>query len=476
MSSVLILMGMLTASAAPVAPTTAGAPGYGSDYATVKSWDIRQRPVRGLSGSESLARLRDLTRAAFGERGLRSAFKNFEGTHRIDARLPGVLDTARLMSSDNPNVAKGALRTMLNAASGKNSVFGLTALNRPERLGSRLVTDHDMVYRSRLTGRELRVEVKHVKPESQRSNLAKYKVQVDKMAAHAARTNTHQAFVSRFEVVPELKSYARSRNIDVFERVTAGDERRVARPVATPSTGDASAPRTKSAPTMHFNDVLRTMAAKDRMLAKAAIRHGARAGGAAGAGMSLWSTYSGVKTLIAATESGSIREGVNAALHLGSAAAFGANAVVTARTAIQQTRSLSVLGRTGAARVLPGVGYALMAGGMVVDTVAFIRGEMTSRQYWTGTAGTVGGLAGAAAGGWAGAKVGAFVGAVGGPIGIKIGFFAGGVVGGVAGAFGVEWAVSESVDKLVFEPQYRLKDIAQEKELIRFLVDHYSKP
>ena len=162
----------------------------------------------------------------YGRRGLNSIFKNFEGDFAFDPTIPGVEKNLRLAASQNANVRKGAVRTHLYQTKVQNDPrFKVLAVNELvyDSGTGKLLTDRDIVFQHRATGIIGRIEVKNISLESQRSSLENYKVQINKMAAEMERTGQPQAWVNRQEVSAQLKQYANSKGIPVYENVITGE-------------------------------------------------------------------------------------------------------------------------------------------------------------------------------------------------------------------------------------------------------------
>jgi len=103
-----------------------------------------------------------------------------------------------------------------------DSRFEVLEINqkRTNRLGS---GDADIVMKHRATGRQIRVEVKELKPESQRSDLKRLKNQILKMAEDAKKTGEAQVLINRHPVLPELREFAERHGVKVFENVNTGE-------------------------------------------------------------------------------------------------------------------------------------------------------------------------------------------------------------------------------------------------------------
>ena len=164
-----------------------------------------------------------------GDRGnirLVKVLENFEGRMEIDPDIPGLNKNILLTASDNPNVVKGAVRTHLYATRVyHDSRFKLMSFDEPQ-YGSdgKMITDKDIVFEHRTSGLRCRIESKNVKLSSQISKRQHYMNQIDKMADEFEKTGELQAWVNREKVDPVLKTYAESRGIPVFDKISTGDK------------------------------------------------------------------------------------------------------------------------------------------------------------------------------------------------------------------------------------------------------------
>jgi hypothetical protein len=172
-----------------------------------------------VTKSEKLAWMRSQVREGqYGQRGLDSLFKNFEGKGFIEPTIPGVTKNLRTLNSLSAQQAKGAARTLLFAIKAyQDPRFQLVAVDQPVT-ASYGRTDKDLVLRYRQTGQRSRIEVKDVKPDSQRADLERIKGQIYKMAAEYKRTGELQAWANRQETIPAIKEYAKQKGVPVYER------------------------------------------------------------------------------------------------------------------------------------------------------------------------------------------------------------------------------------------------------------------
>lgn len=191
-------------------------------YREVKTW--HEQFLRGdPSKSERLDAMRSIIGTSrFGERGLRSIYRNFEGNRFIDPLIRGVEQTVLMQRSASNAQAKGYRRELLYATEFHNDPrFSLEQMNRILRRpwGN---TDADFIIRHRPTGLRGRVEVKDISLPTQSTSLSKLKVQMDKMALEGRRTGQPQFWINRREVHPDLQNYASKKGILVLGEVKTG--------------------------------------------------------------------------------------------------------------------------------------------------------------------------------------------------------------------------------------------------------------
>jgi hypothetical protein len=149
---------------------------------------------------------------------LDNLFKGFEGKGYLDPAIPGVTKNLNALGSLSQQQAKGAVRTLLYATKAyQDPRFQLVGVDQPVNAPYGR-TDKDLVLRHRQTGQRARVEVKDVKPASQRADLERIKGQIDKMAAEYKRTGELQAWANRQETIPAIKEYARQKGVPTYEK------------------------------------------------------------------------------------------------------------------------------------------------------------------------------------------------------------------------------------------------------------------
>lgn len=184
--------------------------------------------LNGTTKADKAAWMREQVRASrYGQRGLNNLFKGFEGKAYLDPEIPGVTKNLSALSSLSEQQAKGALRTLLYATKVyQHPRFQLTGVDQPVNAPYGR-TDKDLAFRHRKTGQRARVEVKDVKPASQRADLERIKGQIDKMAAEYRRTGELQAWANRQETIPAIKEYARQKGVPTYENTKQTEFSRV---------------------------------------------------------------------------------------------------------------------------------------------------------------------------------------------------------------------------------------------------------
>jgi len=176
-----------------------------------------------VTKSEKLAWMRE--QAGSGQNGwrLEKMFKDFNGKNYLDPTIPGVTKNLNALDSLSWQQAKGAARTLLYATKAyQDPRFQLVAVDQPVN-ASYGRTDKDLVLRHRQTGQRSRIEVKDVKPASQRADLERIKGQINKMAAEYKSTGELQVWANRQETIPAIKEYAKQKGVPVYEKTKQAD-------------------------------------------------------------------------------------------------------------------------------------------------------------------------------------------------------------------------------------------------------------
>jgi len=193
-----------------------------STYQVVKTWHeqfMQGQPTK----AQRLEAMREIVRTSgFGDRGLKSIYKNFEGNYALDPTIPGVEKSTLLTRSASASQAKGYRRELLYAVSLHNDPqYSVVEMNRPQKRawGN---TDFDIVFRHHSSNQYGRVEVKDYSPDSQNTNLNKLKIQIEKMAREGRYSGQQQVWINARPVVQNLRSYAESRGVLVLENVKTG--------------------------------------------------------------------------------------------------------------------------------------------------------------------------------------------------------------------------------------------------------------
>lgn len=359
------------------------------------------------------------------------------------ARIPGGMKVARELAINNSSNRKGALRAALVAGAVESDRrFAMVALEQlvRNRAGA-IITDRDVVFRHGNSGTLGRLEVKDATPATQTANLAKYKRQIDLMAAERRSTGQPQAFVNRRPLIPELARYAESQRIPAYGNVRT-------------SLGESSAPG--EIPITQVLDDLDRRATRQMRLQAAttafgvfiAVRDGRRA-------FEEWSDY--------LAGQGSATSATSHALLASSGTSFaveGMASTVAARLNASN-RGAALVGRIG--RVAGPAGYVLLAGSVGLQGYQFYSGEINTRQFVYATTTTGGAFAGGVVGMFGGAAIGTW----GGPAA----WFtvpAGAFIGGIAGAWTGQTMVTYGV-----ESYFSLLDADQQQILFDSLHDYY---
>lgn len=175
--------------------------------------------LNGSTKTERVAWMREkVLESRYGQRGLENLFKSFEGKGYIDPAIPGVTKNLNALNSMSWQQAKGAARTLLYATTVNHDPrFELVGVDEPVN-ATYGRTDKDLVLRHKQTGQRSRVEVKDVKPTSQRADLERIKGQIDKMAAEYRQTGELQVWANRQETIPGIKEYAQQKGVPLYEK------------------------------------------------------------------------------------------------------------------------------------------------------------------------------------------------------------------------------------------------------------------
>ncbi len=165
--------------------------------------------------------LNDIFHSKYGNKGLKNMTGSVKGFKFSNPDTPGLKQAFQLSTSANVNQAKGYRRALLYARRiDRSKSFDLLALDQVTKtsLGK---TDKDIVFRHRKTGLVVRAEIKNIRESTQIRNLAKYKLQIDKMHESFIRTGEIQAYINRNPIIPELRKYAEQKGVLVFDNVSS---------------------------------------------------------------------------------------------------------------------------------------------------------------------------------------------------------------------------------------------------------------
>lgn len=177
------------------------------------------------SNDEILKVYKKMVRSSeFGNRGLNNVYKNFEGGFKIDPNTPGLNKLFLMMFSSNSAQRKGYRRELLTFQHLSNDHrFGEFKIG--ERLDRKWgSTDADISFTHNKTGARVRIEVKDYSISSQKTNISNLKAQIDKMSIESKKYGTRQVWMNHNEVLPELREYAESNGIKVYENVKTGSK------------------------------------------------------------------------------------------------------------------------------------------------------------------------------------------------------------------------------------------------------------
>jgi hypothetical protein len=154
---------------------------------------------------------------------LERMFKGFDAKNYLDPTIPGVTKNVNALNSLSQQQEKGAARTLLFATKVYHDPrFQLDGVDQPVKAAYGR-TDKDLKFHHKQTGQRCRIEVKDVKPASQRADLDRIKAQIDKMAAERERTGELQAWVNRQPTIPEIVDYAEKKGVPVYEKTTQAE-------------------------------------------------------------------------------------------------------------------------------------------------------------------------------------------------------------------------------------------------------------
>ena len=409
-----------------------------------------------MTKAEKSEWLRDQVREGrYGQRGLNNLFQNFEGKGYIEPTIPGVTKNVIALNSLSWQQAQGARRTLLYATKVyQDPRFQLVAVDQPvNALYGR--TDKDLVLRDKLTGQSSRIEVKDVKPASQRADLERIKGQIGKMAAEFRQSGELPVWVNRRETIPAIKEYARQNGVAVYDNIPAKD----------------------------FHDkVLNEIKTASELKTRSSL-----VGGAGEMGIGIWMlTQSAPETLAdlqdvlnsdTQNKQDVLRLGEHGAMSLSaiSVSAAGASRLIGYSRLVSNVRTLNGLGSVSKWGGRAGVALFLISEGFVI--AEWQTGGLNDRQFYTIQGGLGGGLAGGVGGTVTGQWIGGGIGlaVAGGPedplaaITVPVGAGVGGFIGGLVGGIGGSSLGAGAVDRI-----YQSKDEAQKVEIQNFIYQHYG--
>lgn len=359
---------------------------------------------------------------------LENMFKKFGPGYRINLNDPGVVKDLKLLGSKNPQVVQGAARELVFYQKLYNSpYFTDVSIGAPVPTARGGISDQDITFTSKLTGKKTWVEVKDVR------NLkldTRIKAQIDRMAE--AKDFQSKMLINRKGVDPAVKAYAEQRGIEVIDNVRSEDL---------------------------IEDIMRVE--RKILSAKKQI-----AAGSFQTAFGAWLVVSQGWQAYRAFNNNQLAPGERGRLVASKGSLTVTGAAVTGKGVCnimlgkQALQKLDAAGAQSAASTAPQAATPLAKYSKVLGPIAWVglgayagfeanrwrEGDINTRQLThTGTSLT-GGVGGAMAGGKVGAKFGAGVGIVLGPKGAIVGSVVGGVGAGVAGAFGGSFAAAWAGD------------------------------
>lgn len=382
-------------------------PAYGARFQEIKTYQEQALRLGGTK-SQMVEAQQTILKARYGESGTQRLF----GSYSPSPSIEGISKTVRLAASDNPNQAKGYLRTLLyEKAFTTSGTFKAIATDKvvSTKLG---MTDIDLVLKERLTGKMVFVEVKDNKLTGQ--NFQDYRLKARRLKAFADRNGGQVVFLNRRDFKPRFHKYANDLGILTFDNVTTGEK-------SSRSVNNMGFNKMQEALSQHLQTRANLKPQSSTMLSRPAESlRDANAG-----------RGSSIKHV-----SGPDR------------------APTRARTAGKW------LGRAG---------IVVSVGTEVYMIQGFATGRLSEREFVASQSGFAGGAIGA----WAGAEAGAIVGGAvgvwfggfGAAPGAAIGAFVGGISGGVAGA---------SLGELAASGFYNRLDLKQKGEVEAFIYRRYG--
>lgn len=350
----------------------------------------------------------------YGNRGLRRMLGNLDRSSDNEFVVkPGVEKSLLRLNSPSKVQSKGYMRELLYARSLHNDErFSLIGMNQ-QRKGKFGLTDADVVVRDKSAGIFSRIEVKDVSPESQKTNIIKYKRQIDKMALDGRARGEIQYWVNRRTAIPEIREYAKTKGVVVYDNVKTGRNRndfsfdRVRDFINRDSASKASVRRLSASTSIVFGALLAKQGISE-LFDINDVMHTS----------DLWSADMQLKF------------GQNLSTLIAGGAMSSSGIANISRSFVEQRYQI---GFTGASKALGvGAGLALISQeGFYISR--YVRGDVSSREFWTSQWQMAGGAVGSAVGAVGGASIGAVTGnpilsSIGAMAGASIGSFTGGIL------------------------------------------------
>jgi len=358
------------------------------DFTTSLEWNLKS-PRQKIQGFREI-----INRSIYGNRGLNNICKNFRGKGYINPNIPGIVKNLRFIASSSKSQAKGAMRTHIYATEiYHNPEFKLLEVDKLvyDKKG-KILTDKDLFFEHKSTGQRFQIEVKEVKPSSQRADIKRLKSQIDKMAKDMKRTGELKVLVNRKKTIPEIKNYAKQKGVLFYENVKTGKKAKI-----------------------DFNkNILKDLAKKAKKLNK--IKNGIGTGTA------------GIGLLVLGVSSHNIyqelqKENWNS-LIIGENTGWAVLGAGMTTAGIGQLAKSSLTMTIG--RGAGGVGFVIAEGFIVAQ---YANDNITTRDFYTNQSGLICALAGAKGGVLIGGSIGGWFGGVGAPVGGVLGGVGGGIIG-----------------------------------------------
>lgn len=388
-----------------ILPTSSRNQFSGLSYQTKSHFfETRVKSAVGYDAKAQIAREYIESSRYAGKSRLHRMFNNFEDGSLVDFNDPGVIKLIKKMATDNPKVVAGASRELVYYQKLYNTpeLFSSVKVGTPVPTDRGGISDMDVTYIDRITGRRVWLEVKNNRHLVMDARL---KAQMERMGSFKER----KVLVCRGSVSPKVKQFAKHLNIEVIENVSS-------------------------------KELVSSVASKNIQAMK--ISGGMTiAGGVLLSGFSVYSAYNRLDAADWIVDD-PLRRGLTS-----DALLTGAGIATTSKGAIQLRQALDIAKRAQTGSAKGAVSKISIAGGKAgwlgpagwIFLVAYACNEgyliyVGDIDPRTGTI-HLSGLAGATAASISAAKTGALIGSFLGPKGTILGGFIGGTIGGISGYF-----------------------------------------